>query len=435
MSTIVRSGKVVIDFSGNNTDVGYSLALDEQGNVYVAGYTRVNEDRDFGVIKLDESGVLDNTFGVDGKAIIDISGNSYDIAYSLVLDQQGNVYVAGITDVNEDRDFGVIKLDSSGVLDNTFGNDGKVIIDFSGNNHDIAYSLALDEQGNVYVAGYTYVNRNYDFGIIKLDASGVLDNTFGIDGKAIIDISGNSFDIAYSLALDEQGNVYVAGYTDVNGNGLFEFGVIKLNASGLLDTSFGKNGKVIIDFSGNSYDIAYSLVLDQQGNVYVAGYTNLNGSDDFVVIKLDASGVLDNTFGIDGKAIIDISVNGYSVDVARSLALDEQGNVYVAGFTDVNGNNDFGIIKLDASGVLNTSFGKNGKVIIDFSGNSHDIARSLALDEQGNVYVAGYTNVNVRNDFAIIKLNARGELANDFGELINILKERLEQSSKNTYFF
>jgi uncharacterized delta-60 repeat protein len=437
MSTIVRSGKVVIDLSGN-FDVAYSLALDQQGNVYVAGETYGNGNNDLGVIKLNASGVLDNTFGENGKAIIDISGNSYDTANFLALDEQGNVYVAGYTNANGsfNYDFGVIKLDSSGVLDSEFGVDGKAIIDI-GANFDVAYSLALDEQGNVYVAGFANVNGSDDFVVIKLNASGELDNTFSVDGKAIIDLSGNSRDTAYSLALDQQGNVYVAGHTIANGSFNYDFGVIKLIASGELDTSFGENGKAIIDFSGNSFDRAFSLVLDQQGNVYVAGYTNANGlyNQDFVVIKLDASGVLDTSFGENGKANIDLS--GNSSDLAYSLALDEQGNVYVAGYTIANGsfNYDFGVIKLDASGVLDSGFGDDGKAIIDLSGNSLDKAFYLALDEQGNVYVAGETNANGSNDFGVIKLTARGELANDFGEKRNILKERLLESSKNTYFF
>jgi uncharacterized delta-60 repeat protein len=408
--------------------------LDQEGNVYVAGYTNANGlyNDDFGVIKLNARGELDNTFGDGGKAIIDFSGNRRDKAFSLVLDQQGNVYVAGETYVNGSYDFGVIKLNSSGVLDTSFGENGKAIIDISGNSFDTAYSLALDEQGNVYVAGYTNANGSFDFGVIKLNASGELYSGFGENGKAIIDFSGNNFDIGRSLVLDQQGNVYVAGYTNVNGRN--DFGIIKLDASGELNTTFGVDGKAIIDFSGNSIDIAYSLALDEQGNVYVAGETNLNGRNDFGIIKLDASGVLVNDFGENGKANIDIT--GNSFDKAFSLALDSDGNVYVAGEKyDYDGNDDFVVIKLNESGVLDTSFGVDGKAIIDISGNSYDVARSLALDQQGNIYVAGETDANGIFDFGVIKLNARGELANDFGEKRNILKERLLESSKNTYFF
>ena len=178
-NTILRSGKVIIDFSGNSYDDGYSLQLDNIGNIYIAGLSNENDD-DFAVIKLDTNGDLDPSFGAGGKVIIDFSGNSDDVARSLQLDDIGNIYVAGSSEVNGNRDdFAVIKLDTNGDLDPSFGANGKVIIDFSGNSGDEGYSLQLDKLGNIYVAGSSYLNGSHDFAVIKLKPNGNLDNTFG----------------------------------------------------------------------------------------------------------------------------------------------------------------------------------------------------------------------------------------------------------------
>jgi uncharacterized delta-60 repeat protein len=412
-NTILRSGKVIIDFSGNSYDDGYSLQLDNIGNIYIAGLSNEN-DGDFAVIKLTPVGDLDPSFGANGKVVIDISGNSVDVARSLQLDNIGNIYVAGSSYENYSSDFAVIKLDPNGVLVTSFGANGKVVIDISGNSYDEGRSLQLDKLGNIYIAGFSNANGISDFAVIKLTPVGDLDPSFGANGKVVIDISGNYYDDGYSLQLDNIGNIYVAGSSYANG--ISDFAVIKLDTNGDLDPSFGANGKVVIDISGNYYDRGYSLQLDNIGNIYIAGLSNEN-DDDFAVIKLDTNGDLDPSFGAGGKVIIDFS--GNSDDVARSLQLDDIGNIYVAGSSEVNGNrDDFAVIKLDTNGDLYPSFGANGKVIIDFSGNSGDEGYSLQLDKLGNIYVAGSSYLNGSHDFAVIKLKPNGNLDNTFGKII-----------------
>ena len=236
-NTILRSGKVIIDFSGNSRDVARSLQLDKLGNIYIAGFSYANGSSDFAVIKLTPFGVLDPSFGANGKVVIDISGNSYDDGYSLQLDNIGNIYIAGLSNEN-DGDFAVIKLTPVGDLDPSFGANGKVVIDISGNSVDVARSLQLDNIGNIYVAGSSYENYSSDFAVIKLDPNGVLVTSFGANGKVIIDFSGNSDDEGYSLQLDKLGNIYVAGSSYLNGS--HDFAVIKLKPNGNLDNTFGK---------------------------------------------------------------------------------------------------------------------------------------------------------------------------------------------------
>jgi len=403
-----HSGKVTIDICGN-WDYGRSLALDNSGNVFVAGYAYTGSNNDFAVIKLDPSGELATDFGGDGtgKITIDISGSS-DYGQSLALDYTGNLFVAGYANTGSDYDFAVIKLDPSGELATDFGVNGKVTIDICNSSYsypgDRGYSLALDNSGNVFVAGYAYTGSSTDFAVIKLDSSGVLATDFGSGtGKTTIDFGG-TWDYGYSLALDNSGNVFVAG------NKSTDFAVIKLDSSGVLATDFGSGtGKTIIDICGNN-DKGYSLALDDDGNVFVAGYAYTDSNNDFAVIKLDPSGELATDFGGDGKVTIDICG---SSDYGQSLALDDDGNVFVAGYAYTGSNYDFAVIKLDPSGELATEFDGDGKVTIDFGGND-DYGYSLALDDDGNVFVAG----SAYTDIAVIKLTPTGELATDFGELI-----------------
>ena len=168
-----------------------------------------------------------------------------------------------------------------------------------------------------------------------------------------------------------------------------------------LDSTFGSGGKVITDISG-AYDYGRSMVLDSNNNIFVAGngYTNVGGNNmDFVVVKYDSTGTLDSTFGSGGKVITDISG---SDDYGRSMVLDPNNNIFVAGYGDTNvggGNNDFVVVKYDLTGTLDSTFGSGGKVITDISGGD-DYGNSMVLDSNNNIFVAGSGG---NSDFIVVK--------------------------------
>ena len=114
--------------------------------------------------------------------------------------------------------------------------------------------------------------------------AGDLDLTFGINGLVITDFSNNSNnDRAYSVVIDINNKIVVAGHTDVNGSDYFA--LARYDNLGILDTTFGINGLVITDFSNNSNDESYSVVIDNNNKIVVAGYTDANGSDDFALAR------------------------------------------------------------------------------------------------------------------------------------------------------
>ena len=314
--------------AGHDT-YGISVATDANGNVYVTGLTNGGLDGntltgnyDFFVTKYNSSGVKQYTRQM-GVAEQDTVGRS------VATDANGNVYVAGWTSGGLDgntrigtTDFFFTKYNSSGVKQYTRQ------LGVAGEDTD-GISVAIDANGNVYVAGYTFggldgntLSGIRDFFVTKYNSSGVKQYTrqMGVAGEHTNSVS---------LAIDANGNVYVAGSTtgglDLNTlTGRFDFFVTKYNSSGV------KQYTRQMGVTGAS-TIGYSVATDASGNVYVAGYTyggldgnTLTGTVDSFITKYNSSGVKQYTrqMGVAGK-----STEGLSV------ATDVNGNVYVAGST------------------------------------------------------------------------------------------------------
>ncbi|MFN6475925.1 DUF4347 domain-containing protein, partial [Nostoc sp. DedQUE07] len=117
--------------------------------------------------------VLDPSFDSDGKVTTDIGTNTSDIARSIVIQDDGKILVAGVSNNN----FAVVRYNSNGSLDTNFDSDGKVTTDFG--NTDIAYSIALQDDGKILVAGASSSN----FAVVRYNSNGSLDTSFGTAGK------------------------------------------------------------------------------------------------------------------------------------------------------------------------------------------------------------------------------------------------------------
>ena len=230
-------------------------------------------------------------------------------------------------------------------------------------------------------------------------------------GKVVVDFGG-TLESALCSQLDSNGNMYVAGFSNARNGDSEDFAIAKLNPDGTLANDFGKDGKVLVHF-GDKNSRGYSLQLDDDGNIYIAGNVSvgkINSQEldpNMAIVKLNPDGTLATDFGNDGKVLVNFGENSNSQ--ARSLQLDDIGNIYVVGGAVVRSGTQVTIVKLNRDGSLTTNFGNDGKVIIDIQ---LSFALSVQLDDVGNIYIAGW---KLFDSFLVIKLNPDGTLANDFG--------------------
>lgn len=180
--------------------------------------------------------------------------------------------------------------------------------------------------------------------------------------------------------------------------------------SGDLDPTFGSGGVAVINFSPD--DGAFAMSRDSTDNVYLVGYEHSPAR--VTVAKTNGAGAVLAGFGTGGKVVLDLG-NGVN-DYGKAVTVDSAGNVYVAASSNAGGGEDFAVIKLDANGQLVPAFGSGGKALIDFGAGSSDAAQSIALDTAGNIYVAGSTAITpAPGDIAVAKLDTFGNPAAGFG--------------------
>jgi uncharacterized delta-60 repeat protein len=404
------NGKVTTDFNSDD-DQAYSIAL--QGNrIIVGGYSGyIYKSSVIEIAGYTTNGALDSSFGQNGKVTTDFkaSGNH---AYSIAL-QGGKIVVVGdIGNPDSDNiDFAHVRYTADGALDASFGKNGLLTGYFPSGRTSTIFTSTVIQGCKIITAGYALNDNNkYDFALACYTAVGTLDSSFGVNGKVTTDFN-NSDDEANAIAL--QGDkIIVAGIT-VYPN--YDFALARYTADGRLDSSFGVNGKVTTNFSNsryNTYDEAYSIAL-QEDKIIVAG----SSGGGFALARYTANGVLDSSFGENGKVTTYFNSGHVEDNQAYSIAL--QGNkILVAGnisYYDQNDPSDFALARYTADGYLDTSFGENGLVTTDFN-NSRDVATPMTL--QGDkIIAAGYTYDSVvgNNDFALARYTADGKLDSSFG--------------------
>lgn len=348
------------------------------------------------------AGDLDPSFGNVGKVQTDFGAN--DRASSVAIQSDGKIVVAGDTGLGISTDFAIVRYNADGSLDATFGNGGKVTSDLG--DFDKALAIAIQSDGKVVVAGHTGFA---DFALARYNADGGLDSSFGAGGMVTTDFGG--FDQARAIGLQGDGKIVVAGNGGMNAFGLNSFALARYSSDGSLDPTFDQDGLLIAPFAVN--DGASALAIQPDGKIVAAGFAQEFGpSIDFALARFEADGTLDPNFDADGKVTTDFG----GFDSASDLAIQSDGKLVAAGReTSVFGVSDFALARYNADGSLDTSFDADGQVTTDFIGDL-DEAYGVAVQTDGKIVAAGITVLSVGGDaFGLARYNADGSLDANFG--------------------
>ena len=335
------------------------------------------------MVKASGDGSLDATFGSGGKVITSVTVG--DSGKSVVVQSNGKIVVAG----DGFGDIELVRYNVDGSLDVSFDSDGKVVTDVGFN--DSGNAVALQNDGKIVVAGTTGTPTT-DFAIVRYSTDGSLDPSFGTGGIVTTSIGRN--DDAKSVVIQSDGKIVVAGTSDS------DFVVVRYTSSGVLDSGFGTGGKVTTDIGSSTNDSANSVAIQSDGAIVVAG-TDLN---DFALVRYTSTGALDNTFDTDGKLTTDIGSS--TSDSAKSIAIQSDGAIVVAGTSSSN----FAVVRYASTGALDNTFDTDGKLTTDIGSSTSDSAKSIAIQSDGAIVVAGTSSSN----FALVRYALTGALDNTF---------------------
>ena len=357
-------------------DSATDLVVDSKGNVYVTGYsTNMPQGMDYYTIKYDTNGNQVWARYFNGETDGD------DIAWKIALDGVGNVYVGGTSSgMDTGFDFVVVKYNSQGQQQWVARHNS-----FAASDDDLQ-DMVVDDPGNVYLTG----SSNKRFATVKMNSNGV--QQWAVEYQGLAD-----YDYPVALTTDWAGNVYVTGISAKSlTDHFFDGVVVKYDAEGT------QQWEARYSTADSCDDTPRDIVVDRSGAVYITGTRYFNRHYDYVTIKLDANGQQLWTDIYDGTG------NFNRDDISVAINLDNPGNVYVTGSSVVNSRHyDFNIvtIKYDKDGVRQW-------IARYQQGENNDFrATAATVDNFGNLYVLGWGDSNYEgNDYLVMKYAPDGNL-------------------------
>jgi uncharacterized delta-60 repeat protein len=422
--TFNGQGGVLISF--NEPADCRALATESGGHILVAGSVGGGKDgnsKRFAIARCVPDGTLDKTFGVKGKSIIAI-GDTDNVAHALALQCDGKILLAGEVLNPSDNliDIALVRLDANGVIDKKFNGQGFVLTDFVDGEDAGAYSIAVQGDDKILVAGYTAAPeptaaknrsrregslRNEAFALARYQPNGILDKTFGTDGRVVTSFPRN-LARGRALCIQPDGRILLAGI--VKGNeiqGMRNLAAVRYDSKGNIDESFGKNGRILIDVEGTD-NTCHGIVLQRDGKIILAGAAADQSSNNphCLLVRLDDRGRLDKSFNGSGFALASEFLGS-----AFGVVILPGGKILAAGYVIVTESDRvasapelerFALFCYGPDGSQDRGFGSNGVLRVDLGGQS-DRAAAINLQRDGKIVVAGTSDAKAR-DFAIVRV-------------------------------
>lgn len=270
---------IVTTTIGTGSESVRSIALSPDGKIIVTGQTFNGANLDIPIVRYNPNGSLDTAF--NGSGIVTVAvGAGTDTAYGVLVQPDGKTVVAGYYFNGTNNDVVVLRLNENGVLDATFGTGG-IVTTAVGPLTEEAFAVALQTDGKIVIAGCINMGVNNDFLLVRYNSNGSLDGSFGTNGATVTPI-GNGADIANAVTIQPDGKIVAAGFSSNGANN--DFAVIRRNADGSLDTTFDTDGKLTTPV-GISTDIGYAVAVQADGKIVVAGRTVVGATADFGVVR------------------------------------------------------------------------------------------------------------------------------------------------------
>ncbi|UOG73185.1 SBBP repeat-containing protein [Hymenobacter tibetensis] len=362
-----------------NMDEVADLAVDATGNVYVTGTTSFSGvfTRSFSTVKYTQSELRQLW-----EARFTGPGTSTEGAEDVVTDTSGNVYVTGYAYNGRNYDYATVKYTPTGQQLWEARYNGPA------DGEDLPTNVVVDSAGNVYVSGTSHGLAKSDYATIKYSPTGQQIWQAHYSGPV------NGYNLATKVEVGRRGTVYVTGSSDNGSTTSYDYATVKYNAAtGQQLWQATYNGPT------NSFDLAADLVVDEVGDVYVTGTTYSSSSSDCATVKYASTS---------GQPVWESIYNGPNngYDEATKLVLiGSPSRVVVAGTSEGESTGS------DFTTVLYETFGGSQAWANQYNdpANGDDILADLAVTSQGDIVVAGTSYGGSSADYSTVRYNREGQ--------------------------
>ena len=322
------SGNVISDFGFSEQGV-YALAITSDNKIVAAGFCN-----DLGlnicIARYLPDGSLDNTFGKNGVVNSDLGG--WEWARGMVLQPDGKIVITGRVTPSPIGNFMVARYTENGNLDSSFGTNGRTITDLGAD--DQSGCIALQPDGKIIIGGDQNPlggGFNTVFAMARYTTNGVLDESFGNNGIVLQDFTDYT-DIINSIALQSDGKIIAAGQVNGNYDYIHEYmAAARFNTDGSLDESFGSNGLVEAKYKPNYPTNGASVLVQPDDKIILGGNDAYDGGDssiqDFFIERFLPDGSVDDSYGTNGQVTTDMG----AYDQIVSMLLQPDGKAVACG--------------------------------------------------------------------------------------------------------
>lgn len=351
-------------------------------------------------VALAAPGDLDTSFGTNGIVTTTIPGSTFAAFPDVVVQPDGKLVISFTANTASGGfDMILARYHPNGSLDTTFSDDGIVTSPFAAGAFDQVQALALQPDGKILAGG----SVGSAFALVRFNTDGSLDTSF--DGDGIVTTSMFSSGALSAISVQADGKI-VAGSDVLNNVNEDFFAVVRYNANGSLDTSFGNSGVTTANFG--LVDFFGDLTIQPDGKIIGVGLGNASSSNPTVaMIRLNQNGTFDNSFDGDGR----VATPFVKLDELHSVDLQADGRIVVGGQL----NAVFTVFRYNTNGSLDNTFDGDGVAAANFGIDSGALdvrvtgnGKIVAVGDSFSSGVGGY-------DFAAASFNSDGSLDQSFG--------------------
>lgn len=352
------------------------VQIQSDGKIVVVGY----DSTSIVLSRYNSDGSLDGSFGINGWVNTQIN-NQPSSGTSICIQNDSKILVGGFIKISPGNNgIVLVRYNSDGTLDSTFGNGGSVVSDLT-NGFDYLEALELLNDDRIVICGDT---PNGLF-VSRYNPNGQIDNTFGTNGLVITLIGANT--ISGAMAIQSDGKIVVTGETFFPSTDII---IIRYNSDGSLDETFG-NGGIVVESTGAYFEFGSALQIQNDGKIVVGSIKRqiVGANIEIAVFRYLNNGTLDNTFGNAG--IVNCNFGGIE-SYTWGTALQADGKIVIAGtsITDLSGNSGFGLLRLNPDGTIDETFGISGIVVTPLGLSSE--GTDIEIQSDNKIVLTGWSS-------------------------------------------